>query len=129
MFKVDHIDHIAITVSNLEESISWYQEVLGLERQYEDEWEGPPIMLCAGSTCVALFSAEYKEPPKNDTNSIKMLHIAFKLDQINFIQAQKDLKGLNISYRIAEHENCHSIYFDDPDGHKIELTCYDLVKG
>ena len=26
----------------------------------------------------------------------------------------------------SDHGACHSVYFDDPDGHQIELTTYEV---
>jgi len=55
MFALQQIDHVALSVTDLEKSVAWYQDVLGLERRYREAWGNYPVMLCAGSTCVALF--------------------------------------------------------------------------
>lgn len=55
MIKIDHIDHVALNVKDLKLAIKWYQEVLGLERRYQEFWGEVPAMLCAGNTCIAIF--------------------------------------------------------------------------
>jgi len=32
---------------------------------------------------------------------------------------------VGIPSREAQHENCRSLYFADPDGHTLELTTYE----
>ena len=61
VFTLQQIDHVALTVTDLEKSIAWYQDVLGLERRYRETWGDCPAMLCAGSTCVALFPLRLAE--------------------------------------------------------------------
>ena len=54
-----------------------------------------------------------------------MQHIAFQLkDADALIAAKKELesKGLDV-IGITEHGIIQSIYFFDPNGHRIELTC------
>lgn len=125
---VKHIDHVAITVRDLDRSTRWYRERLGLERRYEGLWEGPPIMLGAGETCVALFPAEGGAgaggPPP-----IRMIHLAFRVDAGGYGRARDELAEAGIAYREAEHENCWSLYFADPDGHRLELTTYERPPG
>jgi len=127
MFELERIDHVAITVTNIENSIKWYQEVLNLERYYKDAWDGVPIMLGRGGTCIALFKVKSKNPsPSPDWNTIAMMHLAFRADRKNFEEAQKQLTQKNISFSFADHDISHSIYFKDPDGHEIEITTYEL---
>ena len=127
MFQLERIDHVAITVSNIENSIKWYREVLGLERYYEGEWDGVPIMMGKGGTCIALFKVKSENPnPAPDRNTIAMMHLAFRADRGNFELAQKSLNDAGISFRFSDHDISHSIYFRDPDGHEIEITTYEL---
>jgi catechol-2,3-dioxygenase len=51
-------------------------------------------------------------------------HVALALDRANFEQAQRDLDALGIPYELWDHGICDSLYFDDPEGHQIELTTY-----
>jgi len=125
--KVQHIDHVAITVSDLGRSLAWYRDVLGLERRHEEEWGDVPTMVCAGETCVALFPAEGdqpKPPPGRDT--IAMRHFAFRVDGENFAAAQERFRELQIEFEFADHGIAHSVYIADPDGHRIEITTFDV---
>ena len=126
--NLDHIDHVAITVRDLQRSMQWYRDVLGLERRYEDAWGGePPWMTCAGDTCVALFPAEgeIREAPA-PPESIAMRHFAFRIDRPGFEEARLDLTQRGLEPRFEDHGVSHSLYIADPDGHRIEITTYDV---
>ena len=127
MFKIDHLDHVALAVKDVERSIAWYQEVLGLEHRHQEVWGNVPAMLCAGPTCVALFPTATDAPnPPPDENTIAMRHLAFRVNRANFEKAQAELRHRSIDFEFQDHEISHSIYFADPDGHRLELTTYDL---
>ena len=124
--KLEQLDHVAIAVSDVQRSIDWYREVLGLERRHP-EWGTVPAMMCTGSTCVALFEIradQVQPPPGPDT--VAMRHIAFKASRPVFEQAQQELAQRGIEFELEDHETAHSIYFHDPDGHELEITTYEL---
>jgi catechol 2,3-dioxygenase-like lactoylglutathione lyase family enzyme len=118
------LDHVALTVRDPAASERWYRDVLGLERVHADTWEDEPRMLMAGSSGLALFPAgdERGEGPA----SIRILHVAFRVDRKSFEAAQASLAEKGIGLRFADHEVAHSIYFQDPDGHRLELTTYEV---
>ncbi len=127
MFKVDQIDHVALTVREVEQSVAWYQEVLGLERRYEEAWGSYPAVVCAGTTCLALFPAATAKPgPPPDRDTIAMRHVAFRVDRANFERAQGRFRELGIDFEFEDHAISHSVYVSDPDGHQLEITTYDL---
>lgn len=127
MFKIDHLDHVALAVKDLKRSAQWYQEVLGLERRYQEAWGDVPTMLCAGNTCIALFPTATPQPaPAPSDNTIAMRHLAFRVNRKNFEQAQKELQNRVIAFAFEDHEIAQSIYFSDPDGHRLELTTYEF---
>jgi catechol 2,3-dioxygenase-like lactoylglutathione lyase family enzyme len=127
MFELQRIDHVALTVSNTESSVRWYKEVLGLEEYFPGAWGGVPVMIGKGGTCLALFRSSVDKPANvNVRENAVMRHLAFRADRKNFEQAQIDLAGKGIKFEFQDHEISHSIYFNDPDGHKIEITTYEL---
>jgi catechol 2,3-dioxygenase-like lactoylglutathione lyase family enzyme len=130
MFTLQQIDHVALTVSDLEKSIAWYQEVLGLERRYQEAWGDCPAMLRVGSTCVALFPLRSAESPAPTNASAQpaMQHLAFRTTYADLLEAEKNLKERSIPFEFQDHGTAHSIYFADPDGHQLEITTYDLPK-
>jgi len=38
VFRIRHIDHVALTVKDVERSVAWYHDVLGLERRHQEVW-------------------------------------------------------------------------------------------
>ncbi|MBA3423881.1 MAG: VOC family protein [Rubrobacteraceae bacterium] len=127
MLEVRHLDHIALTVTDVERSARWYEEVLGLERRHEEVWGGRPLMVCAGETCLALFPPDGTISERaSSRTTLSMRHFAFRVDRENFAAAQERLEELGISYTFEDHEICHSVYFPDPDGHRVELTTFEI---
>src|SRR5258708_6216996 len=121
--ELEGIDHVAMSVRDVEAAAKWYIDVLGFERRFSEMWEGAPVFIGKGTTSIALF------PAKSDTRSegaIRMLHLALRADRKNFLAAQEELKQRGIRFEFQDHEISHSIYFRDPDGHELEITTYEL---
>lgn len=122
---IAHIDHVAIAVTDVERSTEWYCDVLGFDRRHP-EWGTSPTMVCAGETCVALFPVEGSPSPVPGRDAIAMRHLAFRVDRAGFERAQDELRERGIAIEFMDHETAHSVYFEDPDGHRLELTTYEL---
>lgn len=124
--ELQHIDHIALTVRDAEASTRWYCDVLGLEHRFPGIWGGVPAMLFVGDTGLALFPTSVPDPhdpPSSDT--ITMRHFAFRVTREGFAAAQADLRRRGIAFEFQDHDISYSIYFNDPDGHRVELTTYE----
>ena len=126
-FEIQRLDHVALTVRDQSRSIAWYRDVLGLERVYEEAWADEPVMMCVGGTCLALFRPDGDAPrPSPGPDTIAMRHVAFRVDRDSFDKAQAELRGRGIDFEFQDHDVSHSIYLEDPDGHTIELTTYEV---
>src|SRR4051812_14715011 len=130
MLTLEGIDHVALAVADVAESAAWFVDVLGFERRFEGMWDGVPAFVGKGTTAIALFprrdnddSAGNSQRPPND---VDMRHLAFRADRKNFLAAQADLKSRGVPFDFQDHEISHSIYFRSPDGHRFEITTYEL---
>lgn len=130
MFSLEGIDHIALAVADVERSAAWYIDVLGFERLYPGMWNGVPVFIGKGTTALALFprrKGEDSASPQRQRNEMDMLHFAMRADRTNFLAAQEDLRKRGIAFEFSDHEISHSIYFRNPDGHRLEITTYELA--
>jgi catechol 2,3-dioxygenase-like lactoylglutathione lyase family enzyme len=125
--QLEGIDHVALSVRDVERSAQWYMGVLGFEQRHEGMWGGVPTFIGKGTTSIALF------PPRDQVSetapvgsNIQMLHLAFRANRENFLAAQRELQRQGIKFHFSDHEISHSIYFRDPDGHQLEITTYEL---
>ncbi len=124
MIKVQGLDHVAINAQDVLRTMAWYRDVLGLERRHAETWGDLPVMMCSGDTCIAIFPLT--DDAAATTKGSRVLHIAFRADRATFEQAQRELKERGIEFDIQDHDIAHSIYFRDPDGHKLEITMYEV---
>ena len=124
---LEGIDHVAMSVRDVERSAQWYMDVLGFERRHQGMWEGIPVFIGKGTTSIALFPVRANERSTSSMRGeVKMLHLALRANRKNFLAAQEELKQRGIQFEFQDHEIAHSIYFSDPDGHKLEITTYEL---
>jgi catechol 2,3-dioxygenase-like lactoylglutathione lyase family enzyme len=125
--ELEGIDHVAMSVHDVERSAQWYIEILGFEHRHKGVWDGVPTFIGKGKTAIALFPAKSNaRPASSSSGEIRMLHLAFRTDRKNFLAAQEELKRRGIKFEFDDHGISHSIYFRDPDGHKLEITTYEL---
>ena len=130
MFRVEGIDHVALAVRDVAASARWYGELLGLERRFADVWGDFPAVVCAGTTCLALFPVGTDHPlPPPPRGTIAVRHVAFRVDRENFARAQAALAARGIAYSVQDHDAALSVYFTDPDGHQLEITTYERGDG
>jgi catechol 2,3-dioxygenase-like lactoylglutathione lyase family enzyme len=124
MFKLQGIDHVGLAVKDVRKSVDWYQEILGLDRLYENVWGEFPGVVGTADTSVAFFPTDDPDVPLPP--GLPIHHLAFRVDRANFNAAQETLRQKGIEFEFQDHKIVHSVYFYDPDGHLIELMTYDL---
>ena len=125
--RIEDFDHVALRVSDVDRSIAWYTDVLGLEREQVPAWGDYPVVLKAGHASVALFQAPRPDLPPPAEHSLRVTHIAFRLGRREFDEAREELAAKGLDAEFQDHEVCHSLYVRDPDGHQVELTTYDVA--
>jgi len=126
-FKLDGIDHVALSVRDVDRSAAWYCEVLGLERRYENVWGSHPAVVGIGTTSLALFPVTGPVPqPPPGRDVLAMRHLAFRATRAEFGHARAALEARGIAVEHQDHQISESIYFNDPDGHEIEITTYEV---
>jgi catechol-2,3-dioxygenase len=123
---VKAIGEVALRVNNLERMKRFYQEVLG----FEVLGEFPNVALLkiaagyAGHTQVlGLFDRSVSVDQERTTVD----HIAFTIGLPDYDSERQRLEKLGLKVEVKDHEwvNWRSLYFQDPEGNRIELVCYD----
>ncbi len=120
--RILKIDHVALSVRNLESSVQWYRDVLGLEVDRSVAWEGPPIMMTGGTGAIALFQNSKLNREIESLEVQGFRHVALAVERSDFEQAKAELTARNIVYEFQDHGRAISLYVSDPDGYEIEIT-------
>ncbi len=121
MIRVQGLDHVTITVADVARSVQFYTEVLGLARG--PEWPGEITMVGAGGTWIAI--AHWAAGARATKQAaITVDHFAFRVDADAYARAKKELAD-RVDHE-SDHGICQSLYLRDPDGHLVELACYEL---
>ena len=137
MIYVKQIHHVAYRCKDAKETVEWYQEHLNMdllvciaEDKVPSTKEPNPYMhvfLDAGQGNVLAFFeiTGEKEMGRDHNTPAWVQHIAFQLeDEKALFEAKLELeaRGLDV-LGVTEHGIIRSIYFFDPNGHRLELTC------
>jgi len=100
--KALKVDHIGIAVKNLDETLKFYQDVLGLEVQgteVVDEQKVKVAFLPIGDTEVELLESTSEDGPIAkfiERNGEGIQHVAFKVDNIEEAIEYMQSKGMKM---------------------------------
>jgi lactoylglutathione lyase len=107
---------IAIRVQDLARSEAFYKDVLGLKEGLRDERRNWLFMWAGGNSGMVVLQEDKGEWPSQ--------HFAFAVVESDLERSRALLKekGVDVSEPV-HHQwmNAVSLYFDDPDGHALEL--------
>jgi catechol 2,3-dioxygenase-like lactoylglutathione lyase family enzyme len=138
------LDHVSITTADLERSIAFYRDVLGLELTARGEADEPELSDLVGLPDVSVLYAElalgpaqilelleYVTPkgvPIDPTaNNPGATHLALAVDDIQTYKDRLDQAGATISHDVitltedTDWNGARTLYAHDPDGVTIEL--------
>lgn len=137
--KIEQIHHVAYRCKNAKETVQWYVDNLNMdfvlaiaEDKVPSTGEPDPYMhvfLDAGNgNVLAFFEIPTHPEMGRDPNTPPWVqHIAFKVkDRATLLEfkASLEAKGIDV-LGVTDHSMFHSIYFFDPNGHRIELAAPD----
>jgi catechol 2,3-dioxygenase len=117
------VGHIHLKVADLERSIAFYRDVLGLDVIQRVPW-GPAAFLSVDGYHhhVALntrWSLGGTPPPPGHTG---MFHVAFVYpDRKSLARASQRVAAAGVAVEGQDHGVSEALYFDDPDGNGVEL--------
>ncbi len=137
--KIDKIHHVAYRCKDAKETVEWYEKYLKMdfvlaiaEDKVPSTKEPDPYMHvfidAGGGNILAFFELPTKPEMSRDLNTPEWVqHIAFQVKDRETLLAYRDhLESLGVEVLgVTDHSIFHSIYFFDPNGHRIELACPD----
>jgi len=118
MIIIESINHIGLTVSNLEDSMSFYKELFDFEVVEKISNSGQ-VFMKMGDMLIALNEVEGYQCHEDSDYSI-----SFFVDEEDFEDALDELDELEIEI-VSGPENIRngqSVIFLDPDANRIELA-------
>jgi catechol 2,3-dioxygenase-like lactoylglutathione lyase family enzyme len=125
MVRVIGLDHLVLNTPDVERSLAWYRDELGLEPVRVAEWrrgEAPfPSVRVDASTIIDLFAAE-----RSGTN---VDHLCFVIEPGNLAEladsGRFDVVGDGpVDKLFGAQGTATSLYVRDPDGNTVELRSY-----
>ena len=125
MTKIKGIAEIVLNVQDVEASLAFYQNILGLEVIGRPG----PVFLRAGDPAVSVPQMVVLVPLPPDSNAFApprtLHHLALELDAADFDTLEAHLRKSGYEIRTGQHPVIPSrtIYVDDPDGNEVEFIC------
>jgi catechol 2,3-dioxygenase-like lactoylglutathione lyase family enzyme len=124
------LDHANLHVRNVEESVRFYTDVLGVQRvdvlDRDDAGRPTFVELRIGQQTVFLMQRPDYQPPA-DRRARGLNHICLLIDPTDPERLQEALRARGVTIRgtrrggRGEGQRTFSVYVEDPDGHGIEL--------
>ena len=122
------VDHVVLRVRDVERSVTWYGEHLGLTAERLDEWragDAPFVSLRVdASTLVDLLVGE-----PDGTN---VDHVAYVTDRDGFdrfVEAHRGEIEMGPSALFGARGIGDGAYVRDPDGHRVEVRTYERASS
>ena len=126
MIKINRLDHLVLTVKDIDKTVDFYTKVLGIEKEI---FKGTRVALKFGNQKINLHQLGNEFEPKAFNVKDGSADLCFIIDT-PLIESKNYIESLNIVIeegivsRTGVNGEIDSIYLRDPDLNLIELSNY-----
>src|SRR5215475_7455399 len=108
--RVETVDFLTVPTRDIERSVAFYADVLGLERGAEGEVETPNVTISFWN-------------PEADGEEFRPHVGGFGIRVADVEAARRELEGKGVRFKGQTYDSgvCHMGFFEDPDGNTIIL--------
>jgi len=127
---VSGLDHVAITVADVDATLAWYERVLGAAPLHADLWRSgaiPVALLQVGESRLSVHPVAAPAAPHAAAPTVGANDLCFRFEgTVAEILALLDAQGVQVVEGPAprpasDGTRGQSVYFRDPDGNLLEL--------
>ncbi len=133
--KIKRLEHVAITVKDMDEARSTWMNVLGIDQEYEEQIGQTKLaMLPVGQTYIELLSSEGKDSPVNawmDQNGESIWHLCFEVEDIDEAQAELKAKGVKLQNDVPKpgHGGSRIVFLDPASTGNVLIELAEIPEG
>jgi catechol 2,3-dioxygenase-like lactoylglutathione lyase family enzyme len=128
---IKHIDHLNLSVTDLQASLAFYSRVFGFEPVEGGFQSGAPwAIVRSGDAMLALYESKQRE--HHDRFALRerrlhgMNHFALRITDRQAWLDTVEREGLDVSYGgVVEWLHSNSWYIVDPTGYEIEVVFWE----
>ena len=129
--KIERLDHLVLTVSDIEQTITFYTTILGMEVVTFGQNRKA---LLFGNQKLNLHQKGKEFEPKSDRPTLGAIDLCFIVSMdVELLKKELIQKGIKIIMGVVDRTGAlgkiKSIYLKDPDGNLIELSNYVSEKS
>ena len=132
LVKITEMDHIVLRVKDVEESLRFYTEVLGMKSERVDQWRACEIRFPSArinaDTIIDFFGADQEPIAKEGVKNQDHYCMVIEKTDMEDLKAKFEAIGVDIQAgpgkRWGSHGDGTSLYIYDPDNNVVELRHY-----
>ncbi len=122
---IDHIDHLVLTVADIDITCKFYEEVMGMQKTTSPEGR---VALKFGTQKLNLHKKGKEFEPKAEYPTPGAIDICFitnnPVEQVKTELENKNIQTQGLFERTGATGKIRSVYFRDPDMNLIEVSNY-----
>ncbi len=134
MLRVKGVDHVVLSVRDVNKALDFYHGLLGMEVLRLEEFRqgkvGFPSLRASAASIIDLQKAKGQLASNSSEGGNNVDHFCLLIEptDIEALAAELQGKGVTIDGKPGRRWGAQgpgmSVYVRDPDGNKVELKCY-----
>ena len=134
LVKITEMDHIVLRVKDVEESLRFYTETLGLKSERVEQWRAGEIRFPSArlndDTIIDLFASDQEPIARDGVRNQDHFCMVIEPTDMEDLKAKFEALGVGIQSgpgkRWGSHGDGISLYLYDPDNNVVELRHYEI---